>query len=432
MPSMPTPSAGAPPSRPSSPKPPPQPPAAPTATIRIVVSTADAFDERFEQERKLGQGAFGVVSLMTDKETGEKRAVKVSRMTGEWSKYAMREAGAMSVLTNAGGHPCVCPLIYAAAVKRVVKEELVQEMSLVMPLYVCDLEQFAERRSDSSHPITAVEARGVVLSVAKGLHYIHGLSIMHRDVKPANIMVTATGGVVIGDFGTARRLAVEGETEVTDIGTLSYLAPEVLLHSTGSQPPYGSSVDIFGLGSTWYYLRQSQLLPFDGQKQSEAAAAARGVDRLDKAAEIMALVALAYSLEQVSPSVAASPMPGGDWFFTFVTDDEDEDIPGQEQLCIVMCLAFKPDDRPTAAELIQDDIFKPAAPTSLPYGPLKMPSLPQKLAAAVSATASNLASVVAGAASSLAKALSPTPSSQLKLPAKRSFHQLPFGDSDSD
>ena len=401
---------------------------APTATVQIHVSTGTAFDERFKKEGVLGQGAFGVVSVATDLSSGEKVAVKVSKMSGEWRKYAMREAGAMSVLTNAGGHPAVCPLIYAAAVNR----ERGQEMALAMPLYLADLEQFASGRTDINKPITAVEARGVVLNIAKGLAYIHGQSVMHRDLKPGNVMVTAVGGVVIGDFGTARRFPVEGETELTDIGTLSFLAPELLLHSAGMEPPYGSEVDIFALGCLWYWLRQSQLLPFSSQKQSEAAAAARGVDRLDKAAEIMALVALAYSLQQVSPSCAAFPMPGGDWYFTFVTDDEDEDVPGQEELVIVLCLSFKPDDRPTADQLTQDDIFNPAAPTALPFGPLKMPGLPQKLAAAVSSTAASLASAVAGAASSLAKALSPPPSSQPKLPAKRSFSQLPFAESDSD
>ena len=67
---------------------------APTATVSIVVSDAQAFDQRFKKEWELGQGAFGAVSVRTDLQSGEKVAVKVSRMEGDWHKYACREAGA--------------------------------------------------------------------------------------------------------------------------------------------------------------------------------------------------------------------------------------------------------------------------------------------------------------------------------------------------
>ena len=308
-------------------------------------------------------------------------------------------------------------------------------MALVMPLFVADLAQFANRRSDQGRPITAVESRGAVLAVSKAIAFIHSRGVMHRDVKPQNVMVKSSGGLVVGDYGAARRFAygaAESEQEITQIGSLNFQAPEFVLHFAGLLPPYGPEVDVFAAGTLWYWLRQSQIFPFSEVKQREAVEAAKQTDKRDKADEIQALVALAFSLSQISPSVPCSALPGGDWTFMFFDDDEDEVLPAEEQRLITQCLAFQARDRPSAQQIVDADVFNPAAAAFLPHGPLKMPGAAQRVVSALSSSASAVASAFSGAASAVVKALKPPSQPLPKLPAKRSFDQLPFSDTEND
>ena len=334
--------------------------------VHIAVTSRAIFQARFGAKniRELGQGAFGQVGVRLDSESHSEVAMKTTKMTTDLRRYAVREAAAMVVLNQEGGHKSVVKHIFAGCVTNVSGS---QEMCIAMPLFVGDLAQIAALRSDQGSPLTAVEGRGVVLSLCSALAFVHAKGIMHRDVKPDNLMVDASGAVLLGDFGAARRLAKEGENEITQIGTLNFQAPETLLHTAGLQPPYAMEVDIFSTGALWFWVRQSQIFPFSAAKQQEAALASRNTDRLDKATEIQALVAIAYSTDLISP-------PSGNcWDFTFFQDDEDQDLPDQEQDLILQCLAYNPGDRPTAQELVDDDLFDVTAPTGLPFANIRMP-----------------------------------------------------------
>ena len=397
--------------------------------VGIEVLNRNQLEDRFGKKplRELGRGAFGQVSVCLDKTSGKKVAMKMVDMAKD-DKYAKREAGAMVVINRGGGHRSVVKRLFIGCITD--DSGRPQEMAIAMPLYAGDLAHIAALRSDIGRPLSAVEGRGAVFAVADALAYIHSMGIMHRDVKPQNCMVEASGAVVLGDFGAARRLAKEGEAEVTDIGSRDFMAPEVLLHSAGLQLPYGVEVDVFSTGGLWYWARQSQVLPFSGEKQQEAADAARQTDRRDKATQIQALIAHAYSCDVVSPSAQASPLATGGYAFMFFPDDDDDDLPAEEEALIQRCLSFQPSDRPTAQDLVSHPIFDPSSPSGLPHGPIRMPSLKEKASAAIASVASVVASAVSGAASSVAKALSPPPPPLPKLPAKRAFDQLPFSEDD--
>jgi serine/threonine protein kinase/tetratricopeptide (TPR) repeat protein len=89
----------------------------------------------------------------------------------------------------------------------------------------------------------------VGLQAADALHYAHKQGVLHRDVKPANLILDPAGRVWVADFGLAKLVNLHGLTATGDIlGTLQYLAPECLTGDSDSRS------DVYGLGATLYEL----------------------------------------------------------------------------------------------------------------------------------------------------------------------------------
>lgn len=105
----------------------------------------------------------------------------------------------------------------------------------------------------------------IIAEVAAALGAAHGRRVIHRDVKPSNILIHPTGRPVLVDFGLARAESSMGLTRSGDaMGTPSYMAPE---QARGSRD-LDSRVDVYGLGATLYELLTLQP-PFDGQHPGE-------------------------------------------------------------------------------------------------------------------------------------------------------------------
>src|SRR5204863_7318812 len=106
--------------------------------------------------------------------------------------------------------------------------------------------------------------RGVELmaDVARTVHYAHEHGILHREIKPGNILLDTKGEAHLTDFGLAR--LVESESSVTHtldvLGTPSYMAPE---QAIGNNAAVSSTTDVYGLGAVLYQLLTSQP-PFAG------------------------------------------------------------------------------------------------------------------------------------------------------------------------
>lgn len=98
--------------------------------------------------------------------------------------------------------------------------------------------------------IPCQEAAGLLAPIARALEYAHKQKIVHRDVKPANILVTEDGAPLLSDFGIAKMLTPGGSTQLTatgvGIGTPDYMAPE---QWTGQSEP---RTDIYSLGIVFY------------------------------------------------------------------------------------------------------------------------------------------------------------------------------------
>src|SRR5204863_2217944 len=116
-------------------------------------------------------------------------------------------------------------------------------------------------------PIPIRRAVELIAKVARTVHYAHEHGILHRDIKPGNILLDQKGEPHLTDFGLAR--LVETESTVTRtlevLGTPSYMAPE---QAVGENEQITGATDVYGLGAVLYQLLTGQP-PFAGATTSE-------------------------------------------------------------------------------------------------------------------------------------------------------------------
>ncbi|MDX1740107.1 MAG: serine/threonine-protein kinase, partial [Rhodothermales bacterium] len=111
-------------------------------------------------------------------------------------------------------------------------------------------------------PLPPELAAAVMLRIARGLSASHGEGVLHRDLKPDNVLVSEKGQVKLTDFGLA--VSEEARPEETSIaGTLPYMAPEIV----GGEPPTASS-DLFAAGTVLFELLTGRKA-FAGESDSE-------------------------------------------------------------------------------------------------------------------------------------------------------------------
>ena len=110
-------------------------------------------------------------------------------------------------------------------------------------------------------PLTVAQAITIAIQTCDGLSAAHAAGVIHRDVKPANLIVTAAGGVKICDFGIATALLATADTRLTGptyaMGSSSYMAPEQ------ADGQVDERTDLYGLGCTMYAMLTGHA-PFAG------------------------------------------------------------------------------------------------------------------------------------------------------------------------
>jgi serine/threonine-protein kinase len=118
----------------------------------------------------------------------------------------------------------------------------------------------ALERLDRDGPFGETEALAIILQAARALEYLHHQGLVHRDVKPGNLLVARDGGVKLCDLG----FAVMAGQEATCSGTVQYLAPEQAV----GERVLDTRADIYALGVTLFQLTMGKL-PFDGATDEE-------------------------------------------------------------------------------------------------------------------------------------------------------------------
>jgi tetratricopeptide (TPR) repeat protein/predicted Ser/Thr protein kinase len=106
-------------------------------------------------------------------------------------------------------------------------------------------------------PLPAAQAATLIQAVAEAVHYAHGQGVIHRDLKPQNILIDRDGRPQITDFGLARDARAGGAATTTGmvLGTPNYMAPEQI---AGRPESIGPAADVYSLGATLYHLLTGQ------------------------------------------------------------------------------------------------------------------------------------------------------------------------------
>ncbi|HWO22258.1 MAG TPA: alpha/beta fold hydrolase [Kofleriaceae bacterium] len=203
---------------------------------------------RFLVERALGSGGMGTVFLAEDRDLGRPVALKVLHKSGEDAyRRFRREATAVAQLS----HPQVVQV-----------HELGLDASV--PYLVMEYVPGGTAADLGDRPLPWRRATQIIASAARGLGAAHAVGIIHRDVKPANLLLTDHAGASakIADFGIAKLAGGESQTALTRegivVGTLGYLAPE---QARGEA--VDARADVWALGATWFRLLTGRRF-FDG------------------------------------------------------------------------------------------------------------------------------------------------------------------------
>jgi len=204
----------------------------------------------YELLEEIGRGGQGVVYRARQKSLNRTVALKIIAL-GQWATKSHLKRFRLEAEAAAGlNHPSIVP-IYEVGER---DGACYFSMGLVEGV---QLDAIAKRE-----PVPPRRAAELMAKVGRTVHYAHEHGILHRDIKPGNILLDAHGEPHLTDFGLAR--LVESESSVTQtldvLGTPSYMAPE---QAVGNNAAVSSATDVYGLGAVLYQLLTGQP-PFAG------------------------------------------------------------------------------------------------------------------------------------------------------------------------
>uniref|UniRef100_A0A453HP95 Protein kinase domain-containing protein n=1 Tax=Aegilops tauschii subsp. strangulata TaxID=200361 RepID=A0A453HP95_AEGTS len=204
--------------------------------------------EKYEKLEKVGEGTYGKVYKAQDKATGQVVALKKTRLEMDDEGIpptALREISLLRLLSSS-----LYPVLY-----------------LVFEFLDTDLKKFVDayRRGPAPKPLPTQVVKSFLYQLCKGIAHCHGHGVLHRDLKPQNLLVDKEKMILkIADLGLSRAFTVPMKSYTHEIVTLWYRAPEVLLGATH----YSTSVDIWSIGCIFAEMvRKQALFPGDSELQ---------------------------------------------------------------------------------------------------------------------------------------------------------------------
>ena len=195
----------------------------------------------YELLEEIGRGGQGVVFRARQKSLNRTVALKIIGL-GQWASKAHLKRFRLEAEAAASvNHPCIVPIYEVGE----------RDGSCYFSMALVDggqLDAIANKQ-----PMPLRRAAELIAKLARSVHYAHEHGILHRDIKPGNILLDKSGEPRLTDFGLARLL--ESESTITRtlevMGTPSYMAPE---QAAGETAKLTSATDVYGLGAVFYQL----------------------------------------------------------------------------------------------------------------------------------------------------------------------------------
>jgi len=204
----------------------------------------------FQKLSKLGEGTYGKVYLAKDQKTGELVALKKILLEPEDEgipSTAIREISLLKELSNNAN---------------IVKLKNVYYFNRKLYLIFEYLSQDLKQCLDSVDFLEPVLIKSYLYQILKGVNCCHTHRILHRDLKPQNLLLDNLGRLKLADFGLSRAVGLSLRVYTHEVVTLWYRAPEILL----GDPHYSTPVDIWSAGCIFAEMvGKSPLFPGDSE-----------------------------------------------------------------------------------------------------------------------------------------------------------------------
>jgi len=210
--------------------------------------------DRYAKIEKIGEGTYGVVYKARDTVANQIVAMKKIRLEAEDEgvpSTAIREISLLKELRDE----------HIVRLMDIIHVD--QKLYLVFEFLDVDLKRYMDNMNKSRSPITMHIVKKFLHQLNSGLVYCHSHRILHRDLKPQNLLIDKRNNLKLADFGLARAFGIPMRTYTHEVVTLWYRAPEVLLGSRH----YSTAVDMWSVGCIFaeMALQGQPLFPGDSE-----------------------------------------------------------------------------------------------------------------------------------------------------------------------
>ncbi|KAK2463685.1 hypothetical protein APHAL10511_004436 [Amanita phalloides] len=196
-------------------------------------------EKRWKLVREMGAGAYGVVISAADEISGETVAIKLVTRVFDKVQLAKRALREITLLRHFTGHENITGLIDVDAISPDFNE-----IYIFMEPMEADLHQIIK----SGQTLTNEHVQYFLYQILRGMKYVHSALVIHRDLKPGNLLVNSDCELKICDFGLSRGYgspSEENATHLTEyVATRWYRAPEIMLAFRG----YNTAIDVWSIG----------------------------------------------------------------------------------------------------------------------------------------------------------------------------------------